>query len=308
MHCDVLIVGGGPAGMTAAIYSSRAGFATILVDPMGGGGLASTTQMIHNYPGFPQGVSGFDLMDSMTEQAKHYGTNIVYGQVKGINVKNGVFSAQSGDKTYTAKAVIYAAGTTPRKLGVTGEADLIGRGISFCASCDGALFKDKIVAVVGGGDSALTEAEFLTRFAKKVILIHRRDQFRAGQAAVKRVVGHPKIELKLSSVVQEVKGRERVTSLVLKHLDTDTVEELEVSGLFLYIGWTPNSEPVQDLVVTATSGHIKTPPDMSTKTPGLFVAGDIREKSFRQVTTAVGDGANAAWSAERYLMETHAKS
>lgn len=303
MDCDVLIVGGGPAGMTAAIYLARAGFQTILLDPSGGGGLASTTDMIHNYPGFPGGVSGFGLMESMAEQAKAFGARIMYGEVLDIRRNNGSFFARTSSGEYVSRAVIYAAGTTPRKLGVPGEGELMGKGVSFCATCDGPLYKDKVVAVVGGGDSALTETEFLTRFARKVILIHRRDRFRAGQAAIKRIEGHPKIDLMLSSIVTEIRGDGRLTSVLVKNLVSNQIREISVDGLFLYIGWDPNVAPIRHLVDVTESGHVRTGEDMSTKTPGLFVAGDIRHKPFRQVATAVGDGANAAWSSERFLME-----
>ncbi len=303
MDYDVLIVGGGPAGMTAAIYSARAGFQTVLLDPMGGGGLVSTTDMIHNYPGFPEGVSGFGLMESMSEQAKTYGAKILYGEVEDLRQDNNLFRARASEEEYVARTVIYAAGTTPRKLGVPGEAELIGRGVGFCATCDGPLHKDKVVAVVGGGDSALTAAEFLTRFAREVMVIHRRDQFRAGQAAVKRIMGHPKITLKIPSVVREIRGNDRLSSILVEDLVSKEIREIPVDGLFLYIGWNPNVAPIRNLVDITPSGHVRTGEDMSTKTPGLFVAGDIREKPFRQVATAVGDGANAAWSAERFLME-----
>ncbi len=304
---DVLIVGGGPAGMTAAIYSARAGFDTVVLDPMGGGGQASTTDMIHNYPGFPQGISGFGLMEAMAEQAKAFGAKILYDEVQTLGKADHVFALRSAESQYRALAVIYAAGTTPKRLGVAGESPLLGRGISFCATCDGPLHRDKTVAVVGGGDSALTEALFLTRFAREVVIIHRRDQFRAGQAAVKGVVGHPKIRLRLSAVVEGVLGRKQVESILVKDLIADNTEEMAVSGLFLYVGSTPNVSPVESLVDISPSGYVKTAEDMSTRTPGLFVAGDIRDKLFRQVATAVGDGANAAWSAERFLAERTSK-
>jgi thioredoxin reductase (NADPH) len=289
--------------MTAAIYAGRAGWKTVLLDPLGGGGQASTTDVIHNYPGFPAGVPGPELMDRMTEQAKSFGVVIEYDEVTHVDKAGGTFSVSCESSNHTAKAVIYAAGTSPKKLAVPGEDKFIGRGISFCATCDGALFRDKVVAVVGGGDSALTEAEFLTRFAREVLLIHRRDEFRAGLATVRRVNANPKVRRMMSSAIEEVRGDDRVTSVMVRDLSTNKVAEVKVDGLFLYVGSVPNSAPVKHLVDTNEGGYIKTEEDMSTRTFGLFAAGDVRVKSLRQVATAVGDGAGAAWSAERYLLE-----
>jgi len=303
MDWDVLIAGGGPAGMTAAIYAGRAGWKTVVLDPLGGGGQASATDVIHNYPGFPSGVQGIELMDLMAEQAKTFGAVIEYDQVTSVEKSEATFAVTCESSSHTAKAVIYAAGTSPRKLGVPGEDEYIGRGISFCATCDGALFRDKVVAVVGGGDSALTEAEFLTRFAKEVILIHRREEFRAGLATIRRVVDNPKVKRLMSSTVEEVRGDGHVRAIMVRDLKENKVSEVPVDGVFLYVGSDPNSTPVKGLVETNAGGFVKTGEDMSTKTPGLFAAGDIRVKSLRQVATAVGDGAMAAWSTERYLLE-----
>lgn len=303
MDWDVLIAGGGPAGMTAAIYAGRAGWKTVVIDPLGGGGQASTTDVIHNYPGFPSGVSGMDLMDRMAEQAKAFGVSIEYDQVTHVAKSGDMFTVACEGSTHTAKALVYAAGTSPKKLAVPGEDKFIGRGISFCATCDGALYRDKVVAVVGGGDSALTEAEFLTRFAREVLLIHRREEFRAGLATVRRVTANPKVRRIMSSVIEEIRGDDRVTSAVVRNLSQNKVNEVPVDGIFLYVGSNPNSAPVKDLVDTNEGGYIKTEEDMSTRTFGLFAAGDVRHKSLRQVATAVGDGAAAAWSAERYLLE-----
>jgi thioredoxin reductase (NADPH) len=312
VNYDIIVVGGGPAGMTAAIYAGRAGWKTLLVDPMGGGGQPSTADMIYNYPGFPDGVKGPDLMDLMARQAKVFGVKIDYEEVAKVTQEGqdesgkageAGFKVSSGETEYTARAVVYAAGSRPRKLGVPGEEEYLAKGIGFCATCDGALFRDKVVAVVGGGDSALSEAVFLTQYAKEVIIIHRRDEYRAGVANVKLVQENPKIRELLSTVVESVRGDEVLTGITVRNLKTGEVRDLEVQGLFLYVGWTPNVEPIRHLVETDKNGYVLTNEDMSTKTPGLFVAGDLRRKPLRQVTTAVGDGATAAWSAEKYLLE-----
>lgn len=300
---DILIAGGGPAGVTAAIYSGRAGWNTLLLDPVGGGGQAATTDMIYNYPGFPEGISGFGLMESMIGQAKSLGAKVEFDEAKVITVTDGIFNVKGEEGEYRAKSLIFAAGTSPRKLNIPGEDKFLARGISFCATCDGPLFRGKRVAVVGGGDSALTEAEFLTRFASKVLLIHRRDEFRAGMAAVRRVSDNPGIEILFSTVVEEVTGDDVLTSLTVRNVKNDRVTEIPVGGLFLYVGSDPNVSPVKGLVDLTPSGYVIAGENTATKTPGLFVAGDVRGKALRQVSTAVGDGANAAWAAERYLIE-----
>jgi len=305
---DIIVVGGGPAGMTAAIYAGRGGWNTLLIDPMGGGGQPSTTDTIYNYPGFPEGIGGTEIMDLMARQAKAFGVKIAFDEVARIDKEQeGGFRVTTGEGGHTAKAVVYAAGTHPRKLGVPGEEKYLAKGISFCATCDGALFRDKVVAVVGGGDSALTEAVFLTKYAKEVLLIHRRDEYRAGMANVKLVRENPKIKELLSTVVESVRGEEFLTGITVRDLRSGEVRDLEVQGLFLYVGWTPNVEPVKHLVDTDDHGYVLAAEDMSTKTPGLFVAGDVRRKPLRQITTAVGDGATAAWSAENYLLLRGAK-
>ncbi|MBE3519784.1 MAG: thioredoxin-disulfide reductase [Firmicutes bacterium] len=303
MAYDVVVVGGGPAGLTAALYTARSGWKVIVLDPMGGGGQAATTDMIHNYPGFPQGIKGPDLMELMAQHAREFGAVIEMDEVKKITLTDdAVFSVSGSASTYESTAVIYCAGTTPRRLNVPGEDRLIGKGVSFCATCDGPLFSGQRVAVVGGGDSALTEAQFLARLASQVILIHRRDEFRAGLYNQRMVRENPKIVLRMNSVVDEIHGDTHVEAITVRNVKTGEVEEEPVSAVFVYVGSSPNTAPVADLVDTDDSGYIVTEPDMSTKTPGLYAAGDVRRKSLRQVTTAVGDGATAAFAAETYLM------
>jgi len=303
MLYDVVIAGGGPAGITSAIYTARGGLKVQVLDPMGGGGQIGTVDMIYNYPGFPQGISGPELMDLMIEQAKIFGAEIEFGEITQVGKAEPMFSVQTQNGDLQAKTVIWAAGTTPKHLGVPGEDKFIGKGVSFCATCDGPLFRDKVVLVVGGGDSALTEAEFLTKFAREVILVHRRDQFRAMLANVRRIENNPKITVKLDSVVDMMLGKDKLESVVVRNVKTGETEEIRVDGVFLYVGSTPNSGPVGHLVDLSDNGYIVTGEDMSTATPGLFAVGDVREKPLRQVSTAVGDGAVAAWALEKYLIE-----
>lgn len=300
---DVIIAGGGPAGLTAAIYTARAGLKVKVVDPVGAGGQAGNTSVIYNYPGFPNGVSGPELMGFMIDQAKGFGAEIDFGEVTKIQKQGSLFKVTVDGKDYEARSVVWAAGTSPRSLGVPGEVELKGRGVSYCAICDGPLFRNKVVAVVGGGDSALTGAQFLTGYAQQVILLHRRDEFRAGLANVNRVMDNPRITLKLNSVVEAMKGDGLLESLVVKNVKTGEIEEVEVEGVFLYVGSIPNTAPLEGLAVLTPNGYVKTEDDMSTVTPGLFVAGDVRDKLLRQVATAVGDGAVAGWSVEKYIIE-----
>lgn len=303
MLYDVVIGGGGPGGITSAIYTARAGLSVQVLDPMGGGGQAGVVDMIYNYPGFPKGISGIELMGLMIEQATVFGAEISFGEIKAVETGGNLFSVETENGDLQAKTVIWAAGTTPKRLHVPGEDKFVGRGVSFCATCDGPLFRDKVVAVVGGGDSALTEAEFLAKFTREVVLIHRRDQFRAGLASVRRIERNPKITMRLNSVVDAMSGSDRLESIVVRDVTTGTSEEIKVDGVFLYVGSTPNSAPVSRLVTLTDNGYIKAGEDMSTETPGLFAVGDVREKILRQVSTAVGDGAVAAWSAEKYITE-----
>lgn len=303
MSWDIIIAGGGPAGLTAAIYGARGGWKTLLIDPMGGGGQIASADYIHNYPGFPGGLGGMELTDRMAQQAQEFGAEIRYDQVMAVELDDNGFIIKGENEEFFSKAVVYAAGNSPRRLGIPGEEKYISKGISFCATCDGPLFRDRVVAVVGGGDSALSEARFLAQFAAEVLLIHRRDEFRASMAEVNLLEKHRKIRKLLSHTVQSVEGNDILKSITVRNEKTGGTKQLSVDGLFLYVGWQPNVKPIEGLVEIDSSGFVITNEDMSTKTPGLYVAGDIRKKPLRQVITAASDGAIAAWSAEKHLLE-----
>lgn len=299
---DVAIVGGGPAGLTAAIYTSRALLNTIVFEKLGTGGQAAITDHIENYPGFPEGINGFELSQKMEEQAKNFGAKFEFSEINKIEkdfTKN-CFTLYSGNKEFFAKTVIIATGTTPKRLNVKGEEEFWGRGISTCATCDAALYKDKVVAVVGGGDSALDEGLFLTRFVKKLYIIHRRNELRAVKILQKRAMENPKIEFILNSVVEEIIGENKIQKVKIKNVNTGETSFLDIEGLFIYIGLEPNTKMIEHINKDET-GYIITNENLETNIPGLYAAGDCRYKTLRQVSTAVGDGALAAHNAEKYL-------
>ncbi len=300
---DTLIVGAGPAGLAAGIYAGRSQLKTLILDRMPGGQLLITEE-IENYPGFHEGITGFELSEKFRQHAEKFGAKIENGHtVTEVTLDGEIFVVKTDYGEFKGRTLIWAAGSNPRKLGVPGEAEFVGRGVSYCAVCDGAFFKDRVVAVVGGGDSALEEALYLTKFAKKVYLIHRRDKFRAVKIIQDRVKRNEKIEPVLNKVVVSINGKDFVESLTLEDTKTGEKVELPVDGVFIFIGNEPNVSPVIHLVDTDPSGFILTDEEMRTKTPGLFAAGDVRSKPLKQVITAASDGAVAAMSATRYLEE-----
>ena len=301
---DVLIVGAGPAGLAAAIYAGRSRLDTLVLDQMLPGGQLLITEEIENYPGFFEGITGFELSEKFRQHAEKFGAKIESGKpVESVDLDGDVFVVKAGGEEFRGKTLIWAAGSVPRKLNVPGEAEFVGRGVSYCAVCDGAFFKDRVVAVVGGGDSALEEALYLTKFASKVYLIHRRDKFRAVRIIQDRVKRNEKIEPVLNKVVLSINGKDFVESLTLKDTVTGEETQLPVDGVFIFIGNEPNVAPVAHLVDTTEQGFIITDEEMRTKTPGLFAAGDVRHKPLKQVVTAAADGAVAAMSATKYLEE-----
>ncbi|MEO0068938.1 MAG: thioredoxin-disulfide reductase [candidate division WOR-3 bacterium] len=301
---EILIIGAGPAGLTAAIYSSRNGHPTLILEKEVPGGQMAKTAFIENYPGFSQPVKGFDLIQEMETQARRFGAIIEQGEATALKVTSKGIELQTTIRTYTSKAVIIATGTQPRSLGLENETQFIGKGISYCAICDGPLFKDKEVAVVGGGDSALEEAEFLTRFCSRVHLIHRRDEFRAARVVQERVRANPKITLHLSQVIAKIIGKQNLESLELRDLKTGNSTILPVSGLFVYIGLVPNTGWCQGVIALDEQGFVITDEKLQTSLPSIFAAGDVRKKSVRQIATAVGDGALAAMTAHEFLVHS----
>jgi thioredoxin reductase (NADPH) len=298
---DLAIVGGGPSGLAAGIYAARAALKAVLFESAMPGGLAASTEIIENYPGFASGISGPELAQNMVAQAGRFGLEIVYAGVEEISRKEGYFVLKTDEGEFETRAIIIASGARPRMLQIKGESEFHGRGVSYCATCDGALFRGKKVAVIGGGDSAVEEALFLTRFAEKVFIIHRRGELRATKYLQQKAMNNEKIEFIWHSVPAEVRGEDLVRSVAVKDVRSGDMAELMVDGVFIYVGHSPSTELVKGLVDLDENGYIVTDVEMRTKTPGLFAAGDVRHKVLRQVVTAVADGAIAAYAAEKYL-------
>jgi thioredoxin reductase (NADPH) len=301
---DIVIIGAGPAGLTAGLYAARARRKTIVLERNVTGGQIALTSLVENYPGFPDGVNGFDLAQSMQQQAEKYGMEMGYGEVTGIEPKDGRHLVRTTEGDYLAKAVIITGGADYNRLNVPGEERLTGRGVSYCATCDAAFFKDQEVAVVGGGDAAMDEGLFVTRYASKVYLIHRRDQLRASKVLQERAFGDPNMEFVWNTVVTEILGEEAVTSLRLRNVVTGEESALPVAAIFIFIGLHPNSDYLKGLLRTDEGGHIYVSDWMETEVPGIFAAGDIRVNSCRQVVSAAGDGATAAIKADHYITDT----
>jgi len=298
MH-DLIIVGGGPGGLTAGIYAKRAQLDTLLVEKMGIGGQICMSDVIENYPGF-KSIGGIELMKLFEEQARGFGLDIKFTEVTAIKDMGGYKELETSEGPMQAKAVIVSTGARPKRLGVPGESDFIGKGVSFCATCDGFFFKDREVAVVGGGDAALKEGLFLAKMVKKVHIIHRRDKFRAEKVTQDRAYAEPRFEFHLNKVVEEVKGNFMgVQGLSLKDTVTGEASELAVDGVFVFVGISPNVDFID--VTKDDYGFVKTDCLLSTSMEGVFAVGDCRVTPLRQVATAVGDGALAAFMAQHYI-------
>ncbi len=299
----VIIIGAGPAGLTAGLYAGRAQLDPLVLVGQSLGGQAATSSEMENYPGFPEGIGGMALAQQMADQARRFGAQILYEEATGVDLSTRPFVVKTYGPTYRAKALILCTGASPRKLGVPGEDKFIGRGVSFCATCDGYFYKDKRVVVVGGGDSAVDEALYLTRFAREVTIIHRRDQLRAGPILVQRARNHDKIRFVWDSVVTEILGEEKVAGVRVRNVKTDETQILETDGVFVYIGLIPNSQLFKGQLERTPEGYIVTDKRQRTSVPGVYAAGDVQDPWFRQTVIAAGTGAAAAIEAERYLSE-----
>lgn len=300
---EVIIIGGGPAGLTAGLYTSRSRFNTLLIEIGLLGGQMTTTEVIENYPGFPQGINGDELSRLMEEQAKRFGLEVVSQEVVEVKLEGERKLVKTDESTYLCEALIICTGTEYRKLEIPGEKEFTGKGVSYCATCDGAFFKDSQIVVVGGGDSALTEALFLTKFAKELTIIHRRDALRGTKIYQERVLSNPKIKMLWNSIVQKIKGDSIVRSIVIKNVKTGEINEFNTEGVFLFVGFSPRTQFLKNLITFDEAGYIVTDENCETSIKGIFAAGDCRKRLLRQIATAVGDGATAAFATEKYLEE-----
>ena len=300
---DVVIIGGGPAGLTAGIYAGRAQLKTVIVEKGLPGGQIAQTDEVENYPGFPEGISGPELASRMVRQAEKFGARIVMDEVLGLEKAEGGYLVRGYERNYRARAVIVATGANPRRLGVPGEDKFYGRGVSTCATCDGFFYRDKEVVVVGGGDAAVEEGIFLTKFARKVTLVHRQDDLRANKVAQKRAFQNPKMHFLFSHVVTEILGEDQVTGVRLKNLKTGEEYVYPTDGVFVFIGHEPNTAFLKGVVELRPDGYIAVRDEVFTSEPGIFAAGDVADPIYRQLTTSVGAGTRAAMMAERYLAE-----
>lgn len=300
---DVIIAGAGPAGMTAAVYASRASLDTLMIERGIPGGQMANTEDVENYPGYEH-ILGPDLSNKMFEHAKKFGAEYAYGDIKEVVDYGDYKLVKAGKHEYKTRTLIITTGAQYKKLGIPGEEELGGRGVSYCAVCDGAFFKEKDLVVIGGGDSAVEEGIYLTRFAKKVTVVHRRDQLRAQKIIQQRAFDNEKIEFIWDTVVNTINGPDgKVSSVTLEDRNTNETREFDADGVFIYIGMVPLSAPFKSLGITNEDGYIPTNENMETSVPGVFAAGDIRDKELRQIVTATGDGSIAAQSAQSYIEE-----
>ncbi len=300
---DVIIIGGGAAGLTAGIYASRAKLKTLLIESTVHPSQITTTDFIENYPGFPDGIGGFDLIDKFKEQAARFGLESVYGAVQSIQKSPDGWQVSTEDEAYTGLSLIIATGSSYAKLGVPGEEEFIGRGVSYCATCDAPFYKNKEVVVVGGGDASMQEAMYLTKFAHKVTIIHRRDRLRANATLQEKVFANDKISFAWNSVLERISGDASVSGIKLKDVKTGKTSELKADGIFIFAGLNPNTEIFKGLITMNDKGFIQTDSDMQTSQKGIFACGDCIEKILHQVVTACGDGATAAFAAQLYVEE-----
>jgi thioredoxin reductase (NADPH) len=304
---DAIIIGGGPAGLTAGIYLSRARMNTLLIEKALPGGQAALTEIIENYPGFPEGIDGPELMQKMEEQAVRFGLKIEYGEAAEVRIKEGkedkVKIVKINNQEYNTLAIILASGAEASKLGIPGEEELRGRGVSYCATCDAPFFKDQKIVVIGGGDTAIEEALYLTKFVREITIIHRRDRLRATKILQERVVANKKINFAWDSVVTKILDKEKVEGVLIQNKKTGEEKEIFCQGVFVFVGNIPNSKFLKELVKLDKRGYILTDDNMMTSQEGIYACGDVRKKILRQVVTACGEGATAAFAAQKYIEE-----
>ncbi|MBP8000357.1 MAG: thioredoxin-disulfide reductase [Chloroflexi bacterium] len=300
----VIIIGSGPAGLTAALYTARANLNPLVIVGPQLGGQVSLTYEVENYPGFPDGTTGPELVEMMRQQAEKFGTRYVYDSVVSVDFTQGSpFIVKTYEETYEAEAVIVTAGASPKKLGIPGEDGFVGRGVSYCATCDGFFFRGKDVVVVGGGDSAIEEGLFLTKFATSVNIIHRREELRAGALLQKRAAANEKIGFVWNTVIDEIRGNGTVQAIALRNTQTGVVEEKPIDGVFIFIGHYPNSDFLRGHLEMDEHGYVITDELMRTSVPGVFAAGEIQDSVYRQVATSVGQGCAAALQAQKWLSD-----
>ncbi|HMD80394.1 MAG TPA: thioredoxin-disulfide reductase, partial [Anaerolineales bacterium] len=304
-HYDVIIIGSGPAGYTAGVYTSRARLGTLIISGTLPGGQLMTTSEVENYPGFPSGIFGPELMMNMRQQASRFGAVVVDDEVIKVDFKKKPFSVTTHSETYSAEAVIACTGASPRKLGIPAEQEFSGRGVSYCATCDGPFFKGEDIVVVGGGDTAIEEATFLTKFGKSVKIVHRRDTLRASKILQDKALENPKIEFMWNSVISDIKGDKKVGTVLVKNLGNGKEQAIDAGGLFVAIGHEPNTSIFKGQLDLDDKGYIALKNHTRTSVEGVFAAGDVHDHRYRQAVTAAGFGCMAAIDVERWLSERH---
>ena len=300
---DIIIIGSGPAGLTAALYTAREAFNPLVISGMAAGGQLLLTNEVENYPGFPDGVLGPELMDMMRKQAGRFRARFVDGDATAVDFKSRPYKVSVGSQTFEANCVIVATGASANWLGIESERKFIGKGVSSCATCDAPFFKDKNVIVVGGGDTAMEDSIFLTKFASSVTIVHRRDQFRASNIMQERAKSNPKIKFIWNSIVEEIKGAAKVSAVKLRNLVTNEVTEMSIDGVFVAIGYSPNTAIFKDQLELDGKGYIVTRDEVETGLEGVYVAGDVADFKYRQAVTASGSGAKAALHAREYILK-----
>ena len=303
MEYDVLIIGGGPAGLTAGIYAGRGNLKTVILEKGQPGGQIAQTEEVENYPGFPDVIPGHELSERMVKQAQKFGAQLVSDEVLGLEQIDGGFRVKGYDQSYTTRVIIIATGANPKRLNVPGEDKFYGRGVSTCATCDGFFYRGKNVIVVGGGDAAVEEGTFLTKFAQSVTVVHRRAELRANKVAQERAFKNPKIRFVWNTVVEEVLGEETVTGLKVRNLETNEVSVMPTDGLFIYVGHEPNTGFLSGVLELSAHGYVAVRDEIYTSIPGIFSAGDVSDEIYRQLSTSVGAGTKAAMRAEKYIAD-----